>query len=318
MYMAHSSNHRRTHRTDCAVLDLKFSPASEDLFAVAGSVGQIDLFVVDAADSFAITKSRSFTVDEPSILVLSLEWAGKADENRIAASMSNGKVVILSFDSDKDSLCSVQAHDLEAWYVKWDDSNPAILYSGGDDSALCVHACVSGNPQGDKFDLERSDDRVETQITRLSKNSKIHEAGVTAILPLAKNEAGEMIMATGSYDERLRLLRCSTQSGKCQLEAEAEMGGGVWRLSLIGDRPMQIAPGSTFRILASCMHAGPRIVELHLTNEGEWSIRILARFSGHESMNYASGILRDQEPGVKVVSSSFYDQKLCLWRFEER
>lgn len=270
------------------------------------------------ADSFAIMKTRSFTVDEPSILVLSLEWAGIADENRIAASLSNGKIVVLSFDSDKDSLCSVQAHDLEAWYVTWDDSNPAILYSGGDDSALCVHASVPDNVQCDNPDSERSDDQVEMQITRLSKNSKIHEAGVTAILPLGKNEAGEIMIATGSYDERLRLLRCSSQSGNCQLEAEAKMGGGVWRLCLIGHRPTQIPRGNTFRILASCMHGGPRIVELHWTSEGKWSIMILARFSGHESMNYASGILKDEEPGLNIVSSSFYDRKLCLWRFEER
>lgn len=238
------------------------------------------------------------------------------DESKIAASLSNGKVVILSFDSDNDSLCTVQAHDLEAWYVTWDYSDRAILYSGGDDSALCVLSSVSDHPQCDKTDLERSDEQVEAQITRLSKNSKIHGAGVTAILPLGKNDAGEMIIATGSYDEHLRLLRCSSQSGKCQLEAEAKMGGGVWRMCLIGDRPTQIPRSGTFRVLASCMHAGPRIVELHLTHEGTWSIRILARFSGHESMNYASGILRDEEPGSRIVSSSFYDQKLCLWRFE--
>lgn len=270
------------------------------------------------ADSFAITKTRSFTVDEPSILVLSLEWARIADESRIAASLSNGKVVVLSFDADKDSLCSVQAHDLEAWYVTWYNSDHTFLCSGGDDSAFCVHACVSDNPQGDKIDLERSDDQIEMQITRLSKNSKIHEAGVTAVLPLGKNEAGEMMIATGSYDERLRLLRCSSGSGKCQLEAEVKIGGGVWRLSLTEDGPTQVAPGNTFRILASCMHAGPRIVELQWTHEDKWSIRILARFLGHESMNYASGILRDKKSGLKVVSSSFYDQKLCLWQFEER
>ena len=247
-----------------------------------------------------------------------MEWAGITDENRIAASLSNGKIVVLSFDSEKDSLCSVQAHDLEAWYVKWNISDHTVLYSGGDDSAFCVHACVSDDLRGDKIDLERSDGQIETQITRLSKKSKIHEAGVTAILPLGKIETGEMMIATGSYDERLRLLGCNSQSGNCQLEAEAEMGGGVWRLCLIGDRPTQIPRGNTLRILASCMHAGPRIVELHWTSEGKWSIKILARFSGHESMNYASGVLKDEEPGLKIVSSSFYDQKLCLWRFKER
>ena len=231
--------------------------------------------------------------------------------------MSNGKVVTLSLNSDKDSLCSVQAHDLEAWYVTWDESSPSILFSGGDDSALCVHASVSDNPRGDKIHLERSHDQVEIQITRLSKNSKIHGAGVTAVLPLGKSEAGETMIATGSYDERLRLLTCNNQSGKYQLEAQAQMGGGVWRISLI-DRPTQIARDSTFRILASCMHAGPRIVELHLSPEGDWLMKILARFSGHESMNYASGVLRDEEPGMNIVSGSFYDQKLCLWRFEER
>lgn len=76
----------------------------------------------------------------------------------------------------------------------------------------------------------------------------------------------------------------------------------------------------TFTILASCMHAGVRILKVHL-KEGEWTIEIVARFEEHESMNYASDWQLDFDVNGKfcatVISTSFYDKKLCIWRFKD-
>jgi diphthamide biosynthesis protein 7 len=82
----------------------------------------------------------------------------------------------------------------------------------------------------------------------------------------------------------------------------------------------------TFLVLASCMHGGTRVVRVAVSaeNGGEdvsAEIEILAEFTEHESMNYASGVwgLDSLDPAVeggaeiKVVSSSFYDKRVCVW-----
>ena len=126
------------------------------------------------------------------------------------------------------------------------------------------------------------------------------------------------------------------------------MGGGVWRLKLFGmgapssgsfqscqrlsHEYTYIAGIQSYLILASCMHAGARILRLTCSDRsvdtrypGKWSIEILAEFKEHESMNYESDIARgtrtaDQESeeaensSFVCVSSSFYDRRLCVWR----
>ena len=67
-------------------------------------------------------------------------------------------------------------------------------------------------------------------------------------------------------------------------------------------------------LLCSCMHAGTRIVKLVRGSDGAWSFEVLAKFEEHRSMNYGS----DVQPGTRdVVSTSFYDKLMCLWRVGE-
>ena len=68
------------------------------------------------------------------------------------------------------------------------------------------------------------------------------------------------------------------------------------------------------------MHAGAKILEIKRLENGEWIIDILAKFVEHKSMNYASaGRLRKSPLGRKesfvIVSTSFYDKKLCVWEY---
>lgn len=71
------------------------------------------------------------------------------------------------------------------------------------------------------------------------------------------------------------------------------------------------------------MHAGSRMVRLCKGENGNggdsaWDFEVLARFEEHASMNYGA----DFQPGgldgagEKVVSISFYDKLMCLWRFD--
>jgi diphthamide biosynthesis protein 7 len=75
-------------------------------------------------------------------------------------------------------------------------------------------------------------------------------------------------------------------------------------------------------LLASCMHAGSRIVRLaRSADSGEWEFGVLARFEEHKSMNYGSDVQpveRGCEGGLRtVVSTSFYDKLMCVWEFGE-
>lgn len=66
------------------------------------------------------------------------------------------------------------------------------------------------------------------------------------------------------------------------------------------------------------MHAGAKILEVRRSDGGKWLISVLAKFVEHESMNYASdGRPRYGVRGVEgfiVVSTSFYDKRLCVWK----
>lgn len=84
------------------------------------------------------------------------------------------------------------------------------------------------------------------------------------------------------------------------------------------------------------MHAGTRIVQvIHEEKkkkkdddddeEEEWKFHILAKFEEHQSMNYGSDVQPDlkkekrkeeKEKKKKIVSTSFYDRRMCLWSVE--
>lgn len=79
------------------------------------------------------------------------------------------------------------------------------------------------------------------------------------------------------------------------------------------------------------MHAGTRIVQVEKKKEeeeedDEWRFHVLAKFEEHESMNYGSDVQPDlkakkkekgrKERKKKIVSTSFYDRRLCLWTVE--
>lgn len=84
------------------------------------------------------------------------------------------------------------------------------------------------------------------------------------------------------------------------------------------------------------MHAGTRIVQVIREEkkkkkddddeEEEWRFHVLAKFEEHESMNYGSDVQpelkkekkkeREEKEKKKIVSTSFYDRRLCLWTVE--
>ena len=157
---------------------------------------------------------------------------------------------------------------------------------------------------------------------------------------------------TGSYDEALRLFIYDSTTAKNRLVTEAQLGGGVWRLKLMdeyvesipreesngaGCAAMEPRETNHFLVLASCMHAGVKILRITYTaqycslpkdtlgyeelvaNMG-WQIEVVAQFTaGHESMVYCCDFRTEEAelgPGsYTIVSTSFYDKQVCVWGF---
>ena len=155
-----------------------------------------------------------------------------------------------------------------------------------------------------------------------------HSAGVTSILPLPVpssllrdrfGNAPAPLLLTGSYDEYLRVYRVSRAG---EVLAEIGLDGGVWRLQLL--EVGRSNEKDYYLVLASCMHAGTRVVRVSclydqedkgIGGEGSWQIEVVAEFTEHESMNYASDVWKGSSPSeLLCMSSSFYDRRVCLWR----
>lgn len=96
----------------------------------------------------------------------------------------------------------------------------------------------------------------------------------------------------------------------------------VPRPSTSANPPSPTSPDTnnkSYTLLASCMHAGSRIVRITRSEADEWSFDVLARFEEHKSMNYGSDVqpVRSGEESGKrtIVSTSFYDKLMCVWEF---
>lgn len=205
----------------------------------------------------------------------------------------------------KDTAKEILGHELEAWTLCFSQTGKEV-YSGGDDATLRYSTLAPASTSVSEEEEKGEEDFLPTQW----QDRRAHTAGVTAILPLANEKD---ILITGSYDDNIRVLSCPT-IGRKQVLCEENLEGGVWRLKLLTSAPQD----GKYTILASCMHAGARIVEVTKHENGEWSIEVLARFEEHKSMNYGSDVQPGSAAGGEqtIISTSFYDKLLCLWRFE--
>jgi len=187
---------------------------------------------------------------------------------------------------------------------------------------------VEGLPLNDEEDVEIGHD-----LHHFSK-SRGHNAGITAILPIPTSRHYQLLL-TGSYDDCIRVYSMNSNT----ILAELPLGGGIWRLKFLQDYELCLHHNPDeklkFRVLASCMHAGARILQVTGTLEGgerSWNIEILGSVTEHKSICYASDVqpLSPWVPGMSqteylknggeenrlCVSTSFYDRLLCVWNFD--
>lgn len=302
---------------------------------------------------------RTITVreDDPSIPALFLAWIPpqrgflrSAAADGFAVTFSDGKTSVFAtrggllenVEDGFEEAASFEARkSIEVWFAAWgafqDDieKNPAhFLFTGNDFGSLHTRRFAARSQDEDDNDDDNKTDILPPVLLDHDDRARHHSAGVTSILPLpVPLISGAPLLLTGSYDEFLRVYH-ATRSG--QVLAETRLGGGVWRLQFVGKPTGSGNSRLSFLVLASCMHAGARVLRVTWRRRrpepaaaekeiGEWDIEVLAQFTEHESMNYASGVWRGCEGGTVTtegkrqllcVSSSFYDRRVCVWRAE--
>lgn len=319
-----------------AVFDLHFSPSNGGMFGIVNSAGTFETYSIETPNGTpTIVHGSSIRVhDDPSIPALYFDWAPRtlttqrdAKTTAFAVSFSDGTVSIFhtnppGYAINEDSVTkeSFSGSLMEIWDVKLTTTgNPGgetpLLFFGDDFATLRAF----------EFDADGGwIGEFPAKTKEFSDKGKLHEAGVTAILPLLHDGGGTTLL-TGSYDEYIRVYR---YQGRGSVLAEKRLGGGVWRLKVLKTEHSTSTGDRSYLILASCMHAGARVLRISCTSpeEERWDIEVLAEFSEHESMNYASDMWRggsveagtesgDGEKDLFFVSSSFYDKRLCVWKF---
>ncbi|KAK3322099.1 hypothetical protein B0H66DRAFT_553350 [Apodospora peruviana] len=328
--------HVQTIPQPSAILDLRFNPkvGKQDICAAVSSTSTLAVFKLSPGENEPLkhaktmdmsTMSKGMAGPVPGVEVLFLAFCWHPSRaGTVAITTSTGHVHLVDL-GDIDGSWElypdpVITHSLEAWCVAISPClDPAVpshedaftMFSGGDDSILRCQTCIY---KDDELDLSLPPSKLRG-----------HDAGVTAILPIHLKRGRPCLVVTGSYDDHIRLFSLVSPSiySPCRAEnlAESNLGGGVWRLKLIDtdEADDTVARGYRWRarILASCMHAGVRIVELLETSDGQCQFRTISRFEGHRSMNYGSDFWPGStERKLSVVSTSFYDKLLCFWEVD--
>ncbi|PWY88003.1 hypothetical protein BO94DRAFT_60942 [Aspergillus sclerotioniger CBS 115572] len=344
-----------------AVFDLHFHPTNPTLAAIATSAASVVFFRITpptegaSSSSSSSSGTASFITElhtqsvheDPSIPALYLAWlpqnwpnpnpnstSSSSDGNAsgFAVTFSDGRTTLFHHPSPSSSPIPITEGDsfpanqeIEVWYVAAatypetsteEETSTPYLFTGNDFGSLHTRSFSATDTDTETTCLLSHDDRA-----------RHHTAGVTSIVPLpVPMTDGAPWLLTGSYDECLRVYHASRRG---EVLGEVGLGGGVWRLQVLSSSEgLSGGEGEgkewVFLVLASCMHAGTRVVRVRLVPGVRCEMEVLAEFTEHESMNYASDVwkskggydLQGRKEGDEVVcvSSSFYDRRVCVWR----
>ncbi len=243
------------------------------------------------------------------------------------------------------------AHTLEAWTVAFVGLSSHVekekmLLTGGDDSILTFHSIKSETD---------SDRAIAIQLFQDRKSHTAGVTAVLPIFEVSHAQLGTRVFVTGSYDEHIRVFTLEVcPPYRRNVVAELSLGGGVWRLRTLSQLPCEEVGGDhvcCVLLLACCMHAGIRIVRIvrklpkDMKREScTWEIDVIGAFTkGHESVCYGADSVsvrslidheaeypgdtdpllssdnpdNDDDPPKDfiVVSTSFYDKKICVWSY---
>lgn len=281
---------KKDSKETAAILDTKWSVLGEKpIVAAATALGEILLFELKE-NEINLISSVHLDSEAETLLTLAIDWNtnGNYSSNKmLLASDSLGSVSLLCpGETNLDIVARWKSHSFEAWTCCFDKWNPYIVYSGGDDTLIHV------------YDIREMEPSPRKMLT-----NKTHMAGVTSLTSLPTREH---ILATGSYDDHLRLF--DVRSFRQPLST-IDLSGGVWRI-----KPN---PFKANFLLCSCMYHNTSIVQV---NENCTSLEIVAEYFEHKSINYgADWSYKMIDTSMIIGTCSFYDQKLCVskvWKTE--
>ena len=207
------------------------------------------------------------------------------------------------------------AHDLEAWAVAWAHPKSVLggdfIFTGADDAAF----------KG--WDLRGGLDASSPAFV----NRRAHGAGVTCISPSPHDPN---VVATGSYDDRVRLWDARMFVRQVEMCDAMDVGGGAWRLRWHPERRAlacaAMGGGVVIVEWSGCegLGGGSGKVGDESSDEGadasvlpeidSGTLRTVCAYDGHGSIAYGAdwGWKRGGKEDV-VVSCSFYDKGLHVW-----
>eukprot|EP00249_Psilotum_nudum_P016197 c25710_g1_i1 orf=256-1485(-) len=242
------------------IFDIKWRPDEEEkvpCLAQASADGSLRLYSSGEVQVHDPFQMRQLTMQNiTSSMCLSLDWDpfSQCNQNQISVSHSDGSLSMVDVGNSQMQVGQHgEAHSFEVWSVTYDSWKPHVIYSGGDDCHFCG------------WDLREGLHRP------VFRETKIHQMGVCTI---QSNPHWEHAVATGSYDESLRLW--DIRMLECPIVADTlRLGGGVWRLKW--------HPSDKGLLLAACMHNGFMIVNV---NDGKMAI--LEEYKDHKSLAYGA------------------------------
>lgn len=286
------------------VYDVAWAPSSagdlggegdRQLLAIAGADGTLTLLSVcggsGSGEAECEPAATPCQLAEGSILT-HVAWGAGGPRGLAAVGQDGGAHHLeLRPDGKLVTMARRQAHELEIWCVEVSPDSPDLVLSGADDGLLLG------------WDL-----RAPPDAAPAAANRKAHTAGVTALACSARRP---MEVATGSYDERVRVFDLRALGGRPLKESE-RLGDGAYHLAWHSEWPGVLA--------VAAMRSGLPL--LHAESSGsdlpEWGRYAADAPEGaHGSLAYGVAWRGALEPGAAgwlAASASFYDKSLHLWR----
>lgn len=274
-----------------AVFDLKWceEELEQPLLGQVDADGLLALYALEGEERLGRVASASAG---EGISTLSLDWRRRA---RVAVSQTDGGLSLWAVRPGAAAPEIEQqwkAHELEAWIVASDRWQEGVYYSGADD---CQFRAWDARVDCGSGPLATATDR------------RAHGAGVTTI---ASSPHREHTLATGSYDDRVRVW--DTRALRRGPLREIDTGGGVWRLRWHPD------PALAGVLLTGSMRGGFRVLRDSPApgggDEAGGRLTQIVHYRRHGSLAYGCDWCRAPGRGTLVASCSFYDRRLHLWR----
>lgn len=264
------------------VLDLKWKGP---MLAAATADGSVQVFRACSAPSCSIRATQRIQLAHG--IALSVDISCRSEAADLAASShSDGAVAVSDITAGVVRRSIAKAHEFEAWTVAFDRNSDQILFSGGDDSCLCM------------WDLRSSCEKPA------SRNPRTFGGGVTTISAVPFDSD---LLSVGSYDEHLRIL--DKRNLAKPLAVTEALGGGIWRAKWhpSGCRPC---------VACASMRGGFHVLGYE---QGAARFQLLDHNpqGSPEAIAYGVDWCRPgltAEEADMLVSASFYDHRIVYWR----